>query len=245
MNQGNASLIDIVIMAWLALGALGGLKSGLFRTLTRVVGYFLAIYLAGVYAASVAHLLDERLHVARFLAGIIGNQHIVPMILDSQPASALPMDKLPQVLEQAHVPASQRDLFVSWWQGATAPGPGGQPPSIAGAIYVLLGRAVTQAVAFTLVFAVVGLVVEVVGRMLQETVGRLPAFALANRLGGLGLGLAQSALFLALFLGMVVPLADILPVLGWARHVQDSALAAPFLSLFRWVGGMAPSLVLG
>ncbi|MBX5464109.1 MAG: CvpA family protein [Clostridia bacterium] len=84
--------------------------------------------------------------------------------------------------------------------------------------------------AFALVLVVVELVVEVVGRLLHGTVGRLPGFSLLDRVGGAALQLAGAAVMVAVLADLALQAAGPLHLAGLSaalRHSQVVQVLAP------------------
>lgn len=213
--------LDVAIVGWILLGALGGFWAGLFRSAARLLGYFVAFWGAAHYYHQLSTMVDTRIGLARVISNYLSRQLPLPAQVWGTPVGGVSLEQLAQ---GTPLYAPNSSWIVSRLQQeigrVDAAGVGNFGP----ALQTGIGRLVVDAIAFLFLFVVIQLLVDWLGRLLQHTVGRLPFFGGLNRLGGLVFGAAQHALFAALFLWLFGPFIALLPYPGVVAAAEHSSL---------------------
>ena len=207
------NLVDVVLVLIIGLGAWRGYRLGLINVLGGYLGYFLSIYLAFTYNASVTQWLNKHfalaIHLDRWLqhnlpafretGAVLGN--LVRGSVGGFLGKGLPGDSVPAA--QA-VPAAATE------------------PSMA--VFLV------QVFAFLLILMGVTVVLHLFTGGITRFISRT-LLGTVNRFGGLALGLAGTAAIVGILIGLlflIVPVAA--PDVG--VKLQDSMVAMSLLQIF-------------
>jgi len=184
LKEPSMNVLDLAVLALVALCAFAGFRRGLIRTVYRLVSFFIAIFLATRLYAPVARLLrDSPLYtsiqnsIARALnlEGVVGN-------LGGQ-AMARPME----VIDSLPLPLSMRERLHTY-----------NTPDMYELLRVgtiedyisgFFANMAINGIAIVAVFILVLLILSIAGAAL-DIVAKLPVINTFNNLGGLAVGLA-------------------------------------------------------
>lgn len=227
----SGGAFDAAIVGWLAVGVVLGTLTGFFRSAARVAGLVVAFWVADATRAPVTSFLGN-LGLRSWLASFWQRTGVLPESLSAIPVDAGLGDRLPDLLGQLHIPLEYADRLYSPLQTeierATATG----VTTVGAVLANMLGEVVIDAAAFLTVFFVVHVMVDVVGRILQGTLGRLPFIGAGNRLGGAALGGIQHLFHVVLVVGILLPVAGFLPGM-FGEALVTSKLAPLMGEIFR------------
>lgn len=227
------SWLDPVIAAWLALAAFNGLRAGLFQAGGRLAGFFVGFWAGGLLAARVAAFMGERLGLEKVFNRWLANNGALPPGAADRPVASLPLDRLPELLQQVGFPPEYQKLVLGQMNDALSAHTPAQ--TLGETISRILSQMVLEAAAFVLIFSFVHWGTVLLGKVLQQTIGRLPPLWGFNRLGGAALGSLQGVVGITVTLGFLAPVAGFLQQPALAGAIARSTLAPPFIALFQWV----------
>lgn len=210
--------LDLLILGWLALGAIRGIFSGLIRSSMRIVAFLLA---AG-FLYPVSQSLGGRLAT-------------VPGLADRAASWLQRSGALPD--ELARLPADYAVDYVSTLLAKFSLPSGSMPIASPGSsVEVYVGKVLLQllfgGMIFLLLLGAVYLLADVAGAALQAILGRLPFLGFINRLGGAALGIGEHAIIAALVVGVIAPILSSVPG-GASDVIRSSAGVEPLITMFR------------
>lgn len=227
----SPDLFDLGVIAWVIAGALAGLWAGFFRSAARVGGYFLALWGAMAYHGPVGAFLAEHLGVSGWMGRFLARHLPLPVGVSTLPPNAVRWeDLIGQRL--AALPPEERQWLAEKLRGAMEQAVSSGARNFGEGLYAALGRLAAEALAFLLVFAALQVLTDLAGRLLHATVGRLPLFWGANRIGGAIVGAVQHALLAALALALLAPFLGLFSP-AQLEAVRQSSLGPPLLEAGR------------
>lgn len=238
-----ARWLDWVVLALVAAGFLAGMRVGFFRVVLRLVGLAGGVSLGLAWAPAVGRALYEGTGLARRLDGWLSPRLPLPVQAPGA-GGAVPVPPgagLPQVPGTPGLPVPPGVSLPPWLTEMLSRSPAGQGAASAGQGGVIsqVALLLVDGVAFLLILVAVQVAAEVIGRVLQASLGRLPGLGLPLRLAGGVMGGLQSALFLAFLLAGAAPVAVALwPELAGARSLALAGrLSELAVSLWRQATG--------
>ncbi|HEY8449575.1 MAG TPA: CvpA family protein [Bacillota bacterium] len=218
--------LDVLLIIYIALGALSGFWAGLIRMVVALGGLLGSWLIAAFFTGRAVALADARWDVIDRLAafaskyGGFGADH--PVVTDLRALiMALP---LPPALQEALLEAVQRSALLT----------AGQAGDAAGLLNHLLAQGLANILAFTLLFVLARAAFAVLATALEAVIALSP-LALVNRLAGAGLGLVRNAAIATLALGLITPVAVLFDQTWFMTIVQRSTLASRLLDVFHTV----------
>ncbi len=224
------TVIDFVIIAVL-LGAFAiGWARGLVHILTGFVVFLITIVLAGRYTQHVIEWLNRTWGAQEWLVVLLERRISVPLEASRVPASAIPWQRVLQILENIDLPVSYKQELaeqISKWSVAAG------NLTLAKYLYQLLATSLLNGAVFIVLAVLLGWALTLVGRMVSDQVQELPLVGALNRwLGSIALVL-QVTFLLSFLVAIVIPLLSVygfnlVDVFGQAR------LTPYFVEIFRW-----------
>lgn len=229
----------MIILLFIAWGALSGLRVGLARSLTSLAGLLAGWAVAALLTGQAVALADARWGVVDSLAGSL--EQILPASTGGIPLVDAYRDQLVPRLggELAARPDVDpgADPAAAPTTGPAVPAAAGQP------IHQLLAWGIASALAFVLLFAVTRLVFTLLGHLLHITFDSAPLRPL-NRVLGAAFTAVRNGLIAALVLGLLAPALVIGPLAGLHGLIDASAYAPLLLRVFYmvnpWIFGAPP-----
>lgn len=216
----NGNGLDAAILAWVALGAWKGMRTGLFRSGARLAGFFLAVVLAARFSAPLGAILAERTELDEALRSFLAGAGLVPREAALRPAEE-GARAMRDMLSKVPLPAG-------WAAGRV------DPASTFGEyLYGLISGLLLNVLAFLMIVLVVSALTNALGRLLHGTLGRLPVVGTLDRAGGTLLGLAEHAVWAVVVVGGLAPVTQFLPVPAITGWLSGSILAGPLARAYR------------
>lgn len=219
--ESMAQWLDVIVVGLVVAGFLSGARAGFLRVALRLAGLAGGVALGLSWAPAVGLALYQVTGLARWLEGWLSPRLPAPALAPLPggtpglgPVLAGPLGGVPDWLT---------DMLARF------------PPARGGPV-VQVALLLVDAAAFMLILLVVQVAAEVVGRVLQATVGHLPGLGLPVRLAGGLLGGLQAALFVGFLLAGAGPiLVALWPELAGARSLV-AARELTGLALHLWRG---------
>ncbi|HEX6989903.1 MAG TPA: CvpA family protein [Bacillota bacterium] len=230
----------MIILLFIAWGALSGLRLGLARAVTSLAGFLAGWAVAALLTGQVLAAADAQWGIIDSLAGSF--QQMMP-----PQASDIP------------VVEAYREQLASRLGGQLALGPRPEPdggaavapiadPSVAAVAGEpfprLLAWGVAGALTFALLFAATRIAFALVGRLLHSAFDAGP-LRLLNRLAGAVFGTVRNLLVASVVLGLLAPAAVIGSLAGFGGLMDGSAYAPLLLRVFYmvspWMLGAPPA----
>lgn len=217
-----------LVLGVLLIGALfSGYGRGLIGMVVGLVGYVIAMFVAGRYATTVRDWMQNTWHTTDRLAHWLQTKALLPPELNQIPASALTYDRLLQILKAVPLPESYKEALA---RSLVQHPPAGM--SVAQYLLHRLAEGMMEAICFVLVAAVVSWVLFWVAGRLNLTLNRIPVVGGANHLAGAAVGGIFMAVTLSVILGYLTPFLSMQTFSGLAGAVQASPLAQWLIGLY-------------
>lgn len=221
------NLLDWGIIVCLGLGALGGLRRGLVRSLLGLAGLVLGALLASaLYRPLCGYLESHYSWVSRLAASL------APHLPLTSPVASVPVGEgsaLTDAIKALDLPA-----FITRYLAASA-GSALSPLSgatVGQALAHVLASAIIGVACFAAIFAVAQILVSILSAGLAAAIHVTP-LGIVDHLAGAALGVAWSAFVLTLVLGGLGLLASA-PAFAFVQPVlSGSKLAPSFVSFFQ------------
>ncbi len=202
--------LDLVIILFIAWGALKGFSLGLIRTFFGTVGLVAGLAGAYWYAPQLGEFLDRQYQLVDW-------------------ATTFFQDRVsPSSFPDGNLAASYHEAFARY---LTKMGYVRVSADFGAIVYEGLGNLVVEALSFLLIFVVIRVVLGLAASVLHRTVAWGPVAGL-NRLTGLIFGAAQNAVILALGLGLVTPFLSVGLLQPLAAGIEGSRYAQGLLNVF-------------
>lgn len=209
--------LDLVIIGWLALGAIKGILGGFVRSGVRIAGFLAAAALLYPYSQVIGGKLASIPSLADGATTWLRRSGALPQEMAQFPAGEA-VDRTRRVLADLNLPA------------ISMVAPSGM--TLEEYVVTLFLQFLLGGIIFLVLLAVVYLMADLLGSALQGILGRLPLFGPINRIGGAALGIGEHAVMAALIIGLVAPVIQHFP--GSAgRLISNAASVEPLLTLFR------------
>lgn len=233
------NLLDWGIVICLVLGALGGLRRGLVRSLLGLAGLVVGAILASQLYRPLCTLLETHYSWVSRLAG-----GIAPHLPLASTVASLPADQgraLTDAIQVLDLPA-----FITRYLTASAGSVSALPAgaTVGQALAYILASAIIGVLCFVAIFFAVQLAVTLVGGLLSRAVSVTP-LGLVDHLAGLVLGAGWAAIMLTLVIGGLGLLSSV-PAFAFIQPaLSGSKLAPTFESFFHFLlpkipGWLAP-----
>lgn len=229
------SWLDLVIAAWLFVTLVNGFRAGLFRAGARVAGFFVGFWAAGLLSVRLAGFFEQRLGLAEAISRWLARSGALPASVADQPLSALPLDRLPALMQQAGLSPGYQKMVLGRFGDTVSIFSMSGTNTLGDLLSRMFSQMIIEAVAFLVIFSAVQWGAALLGKVLQVTIGRLPPLWGFNRLGGAAFGLVRGLIGVTVTLGVLAPLAGFLRQPTLTEAMSRSTLAPPFLGLFQWV----------
>lgn len=228
------TLLDYVLVALIAWGALNGLRRGLLSIVVGLAGTLLAWYLAARYAPSLARWLNSTQgwvsSTAHYLAGRIP----LPAGVAGLPLSTIKPDALPVVMGQLPLPAALQKATAEAAASAMANAATLHLFTLGDLVYYSLASLVWTGITFFVIMAVATGLANAVARQMTRALEGTP-LSLANQLAGAALGAAETLVVLVVAAGLLVPLLHLLRWPALQKVLSGSQLLPYFAAWFhRW-----------
>ena len=230
------NLLDIIVVAAIAVTGIIGLKNGLVKSLVKLVGGLLAVVLAYLLCASAVQLVSdliiiEELPLNQYVAttleqqiadgfvGIPGHENIFTVVPEGGYTQALVADSLtanglPELLSGLLAP-----VIMGLMEGSSL--------SLATYASVALTGIIMSALSFLLLFIIISVLLSQITKLLDKVLS-LPIIGIANRLGGMAFGMLKTVLviwvvlFFASLLGVVSgPVGDLINSTTVVKFLTD------------------------
>ncbi len=220
--------LDWTVLALVAAGFLSGVRAGFFRVVLRLAGLLGGVVLGLAWAPAVGRALYTGTGLARRLDGWLSPRLPLPAQaagpggMGAAPVSGTGLGQVPAAPGTPALPLPPGVSLPAWLTDMLTSSAGGQGAAAAGQGGILsqVALLLVDGLAFLLILLAVQVAAEMMGRVLQASLGRLPGLGLPLRLAGGVLGGLQSALLLAFLLTGAAPVAVALwPELGEARSL--------------------------
>lgn len=228
-EQGNDSIrskqidmalnwLDVMILGWLAVGAIRGIARGFVKTGTRIVGFLVAIAVLYPASQSLGGRLAGAPGVADHVSAWLRQTGILPHDMEQIPANEA-IGRVHDLLAKLNlpaisIPAAATDITMEQY-----------------AVQLLLHFLFVIAI-FLAFLGVILLIADGLGSVLQGLLGRLPLFGSANRLAGAVLGVGEHAILAAVVVGLLTPVLLTFPG-NASRIIRGAATVEPLLKMFQ------------
>lgn len=220
--------VDLVLLSILGVAAIAGWFRGIVRMGLSFLGFVLSIWLAARYASPVVQFLQSSIQAVDRVAAFLARYIDLPAQAGQVGIQDLPLPSLVKILEAAAFPEPFRSQMVASLQRLLAASQAAGNPTLADFFYRSLAGALLTAVVFLLLAGFVGVIAQLITRILEVAMKDSPV-SILNQAGGAALGVAVWAAALALLLGLSMPFI-------FAGHlggaVSESTVAGVLLDLF-------------
>jgi uncharacterized membrane protein required for colicin V production len=225
----SLSLVDYAFLAVLTGALITGWIKGLVQILTGFVVFAVTLFVAGRYTGPVVAWFNERMGVTVWLQGLMQRRLELPAESHKVPATIIPVERAAEWLELVPLPPSYKaelaTRLTTWSDGAV-----GQ--TAAEFILHTLVNALVHATAFILIAVVVGAILGLLSRVISTQVKEIPLVGTINSLLGAAAAAAQTAVVLALVVGVVLPSFSLYGLAAWGEAVEQAQLTPYLHQLF-------------
>lgn len=225
------TVIDYAFIAIL-LGAFAiGWARGLVEIFTGFIVFLITTVLAGRYSLHVVEWLNRSWGAQEWLVALLERRISVPPEASRVPASAIPWERVMELLENLSLPPSYKQELaeqISKWSEAAG------HLTLAKYLFQLIASALLNGVVFVLLALIIGWVLALVARLVSDQVKELPLIGSVNRWLGSFAMLLQATILLSFFVAMVVPLLSMYG-LNVSGAVNRAQLTPHFIALFQWI----------
>jgi hypothetical protein len=228
------TVVDYVILGIL-LTALGiGWARGLVELLTGFVVFVVSTTVAGRYADDVVTWLNRLWGVRERLAGVIERRLNLPPEAYKVNAGAIPWERVLEWLRDLPLPDEYKMALAHWvadWSQTAGNKTVGE--------YVVqqFAGGVLHTLVFMVMVFVLGWLLALAGKLVSDQTKELPLVGTTNRLLGASVTVTETAVMLAVVIGMIVPMLSIYGMGQFGTVIGGAQLTPHFLDLFRWLRG--------
>lgn len=226
------STADYVILAILLGATLVGWVRGLIEILTGFLVFIVTMVAAGRYSGQVVSWLNRQFKAKEWLTDLLERRLALPDEAFSTPASSIPWDKAMELLANIPLPQAYREVLagqIAEWSTMAA----GQ--TTATFIISTLASAVLHAVAFVALLVVIGGLLSLVGRLVNQQVKEIPLVGTTNRILGAGVMLGETVVVLALFVGLLLPVFSMYGFKAPGAALEGAEVTPYLLQVFEWL----------
>jgi hypothetical protein len=225
------TITDFVIMAVLCGAFALGWARGLVRILTGFVVFLVSMVVAGRYSIHVVEWLNRSWGAQDWLVALLERRITVPTEASRVPASAIPWERVLELLENLDLPISYKQELaeqISKWSEAAG------NITLAKYLFQLLATSLLNGVVFVVIGLLLGWGLTLVGRLVSDQVQELPIVGTLNRWLGASAIAVQVTILLSFLVAVVVPM---LSVYGFSfiDSVNKAQLTPYFVNIFQWI----------
>jgi len=225
------TVIDFIIIAVLTGSLVIGWSRGLVRILTGFVVFLITIIVAGRYSKHGVEWLNRSLGAQDWLAALLERRITVPAEASTVPASAIPWERVLELLENLDLPPSYKQALaeqISTWSEAAG------NLTLAKYLFQLLATSLLTGAVFLVVALLLGWGLTLLGRLVSDQVHELPIVGTLNRLlGAIAIGI-QVTVLLSFLVAVVVPLLNVYG-LSFIDAVNKAYFTPHFVEIFQWI----------
>lgn len=206
------NILDFILIALVLFTAVGGYRKGFIKTLLNLAGLLIAVFVAKVFHAEGAVWLKQNFDFFGSLDSRLLEKLTAQFSSDQSPAALINPDSVANTL---HLP----DIILS-----------GQPvngmmyDTLFGELSEKIANALTQGVAFSLIFLGIMLLLFIVG-FVTSALAELPILKQVNRLGGLFLGIVLGVLNTFILITVMTLIIPFMKSTWILSSINDSLLA--------------------
>lgn len=204
------NIVDLIIVVFILLGAAGGYSKGFVASLVGLFSRIIGLIAAFSYYPLAAKWLDAEFGLKEYISEFLQAQLQLP-----QPVAEFRLGKLPLLdasnyLDSISMPEplkTQLLVYLDRLEGITSP----LQFSLGEIINQYLASALISGLAFLLIWFGVDLLLRILAKLFSGAI-KNTAFGFFDRLAGLVMGAALTALVLTVCIGLITPvlqLADI------------------------------------
>lgn len=228
------NLLDYILLAFLALGALNGWRRGMLAIIVGLAGLLLAWYVASRYAPTAAQWLDFNVGWVRGLSRLLAGRLPLPAALAAQPLAGLTPDQVNQLLTAMPFPATLMRPLATAAAATLLRAPELGLTTLGDLVYHSLALLVWTAISFFVIMALTSGLANILAWAVTRTLDGTPLSGL-NHLTGLALGAAENLVILVVLAGLLTPLLNLLRWPALHTYLSDSVLVTLFADWFqRW-----------
>lgn len=228
----SLTAVDYVIVGVLLVAVAIGWAQGLVELLTGFVVFAVATIVAGRYSDEVVGWLNRLWGVRERLAGVIERRINLPPEAYKVPASSISLQKALEWLRNVPLPEDYKVAMArrvaEWSQTAGS-------KTAAEFMIQQLAAGVLHVLVFVLLTFLIGWLLALLGRLVSDQVKELPLVGTTNRLLGSVVTACETAVGIALLVGMLIPVLSMYGMSQFGNAIGDAQLTPYFLALSRWL----------
>lgn len=231
----NGMMMDLGILAVLAIGAVAGAKRGLWRSLTGAVLLFVAILGAALLTNLLTDPVTELVYPMVEEKAVAWAESTAKAALDNAQLEKAPdLSGLTEALTRFGVSQERLEELLASFNSSVGSAVSGTVSGLVGGAAKLFVRALVQTVLYLVCFVVLLVALRLLIRAV-DLVLKLPVLSTVNGLGGALFGLIAAALILFLVLSLCARFGVALPEMGetvlfkWFRDNTPQSLLTSLL----------------
>ncbi len=213
------NLLDWIIVILLVLGAMGGLRQGLIRSVFGLVGLVVGLTVGAKFGGVLAAYLETQFHWPSRLAASLAPHLPLARAVASMPAQGT---ALPDVVQGLDLPSLMTNYLAASAQrmGALPPG-----TTVGQALATLVASALVSIACFFAILMVVEVLAAFLGGSISGALALTPLH-IVDHLAGAVSGAVTTAVFLVLLIGGLGLLSSV-PTFAFMQPALETSRFAP------------------
>ena len=230
------NFLDIFLLIVLAFAAWNGVRSGLTRSLLRLLAMAAGTIAGFMYASEVAARLDVQWGIVGKVEGFLAK--VVHLPVDAMSANiSTSASRVQALIGNLGLPSQLEAVLRQY--AASVPASAAGHANLGAVVYQAIALMLAKALAFILIFGVVWVVGQILILVITPVI-RGPLLRLPDSLGGAIFGLVSTGLFLTLAFGVLLPFLSMSFFEPFTGLVEGSRIATFFLKVYYALSPLVP-----
>ncbi|HEX3031974.1 MAG TPA: CvpA family protein [Bacillota bacterium] len=198
------NIIDVLIGAFVLVGAWSGFRKGLILSISKLVGYVIGLVVALSMYQSMAYYMGTVFGLEKAFTQIGKAVLKLPQNVALAPVKSVSMDKLQGLIQAIHLPESSQKFINDMLQQLITISGRPNVTTVGDAMSTLVGELLLKIVAFSILVLVVEVIISLAVKFISKLVSYTPA-GLADKGGGLLFGTGKNILIVTITLIVLNP----------------------------------------
>lgn len=198
------NIIDVMIGAFVLVGAWSGFRKGLILSISKLVGYIIGLVVALSMYKSLAYYMGTVFGLEKAFTNIGHAVLKLPQNVALAPMKSVSLEKMQGFIQGINLPESSQKFINELLQQLLTISNRPNVTTVGDAMSTLVGDLVLKIVAFSILVLIVEVVISLVVKFISKVVSYTPA-GLMDKGGGLLFGTGKNILIVAITLIVLNP----------------------------------------